>query len=293
MTIFCVGSINIDRIYRVKDIPKPGETLRSTSLSVGLGGKGANTSVALARAGAKPVHIGAISDQPQDDWVLDELARAGVDVGHVARLDVPTGHAVVQVADSGENAITLFPGANECLDRDRIEAGLAQARPGDWLALQNETNDGAVVAKRAKEAELKVAYVAAPFDPAAVQEIIGLSDLVAMNELEAAGFEAHAGVSVEDPGLPDMLVTMGARGAKLISAQAGVVLEPARPVDRLVDTTCAGDTYFGYFLCGLSRGLSPGDAMRVASAAASLAVQKPGASASIPYMSEVRALLDG
>ena len=53
MAIWNLGSINIDMVYALPHMPQPGETLAATSFEQGLGGKGANMSVAAARAGVK------------------------------------------------------------------------------------------------------------------------------------------------------------------------------------------------------------------------------------------------
>lgn len=81
-------------------------------------------SIALRRV----VHIGAVSRDGADDCVLEQMGEAGIDLRHIAHIDVPTGHAIVQVADSGENAITIYPGANEALTGEMIEGGWLRPR---------------------------------------------------------------------------------------------------------------------------------------------------------------------
>ncbi len=88
MAIYNLGSINADHVYQVPHLPKPGETLAATGLTTGLGGKGANQSVAAARAGAKVVHIGAIGRD--GGWALAQLAEYGVDVSEVRQAEAPT-----------------------------------------------------------------------------------------------------------------------------------------------------------------------------------------------------------
>ena len=110
MTIFNLGSINADHVYCVPHLPGPGETLAATSMQTGLGGKGANMSVAAARAGSHVAQIGAVGRDGL--WAKNRLLEYGVDTRHIAELDVPTGHAIITVDDAGENAITLFSGAN-------------------------------------------------------------------------------------------------------------------------------------------------------------------------------------
>ena len=124
MAIWNLGSINIDHVYRLESLPKPGETLASRGYAQGLGGKGANQSVAAARAGAVTHHLGAMGTG--DDWVRDRLAQAGVDMGHVARLaDQVTGHAIILLDADAENAIVIHPGANRAIDEDALTQALS------------------------------------------------------------------------------------------------------------------------------------------------------------------------
>lgn len=115
MAIFNLGSVNIDHVYRVPHLPLPGETLASTSFRSGLGGKGANQSIAIARAGGQVHHIGAIGTD--GGWLAEQMAAAGVDTQHLAVVDVPTGNAIINVDDAAENSIVLYAGANFALNR--------------------------------------------------------------------------------------------------------------------------------------------------------------------------------
>ena len=60
MTIYNFGSIVLDNFYRMPRIPVPGESVRANDVNFGLGGKGANQSIAARKAGSDVVHIGAI-----------------------------------------------------------------------------------------------------------------------------------------------------------------------------------------------------------------------------------------
>ena len=60
MKVLNFGSLNIDNVYRVQHIVRPGETLSALSNAVFAGGKGLNQSIALARAGAEVYHAGMI-----------------------------------------------------------------------------------------------------------------------------------------------------------------------------------------------------------------------------------------
>ena len=123
MNILNFGSLNIDLVYQVEHIARPGETIASSSHQVFAGGKGANQSAALARAGARVFHAGQVG--PDGQWLVDKLAGLGVDVQHIRVGDVPTGHAIIQVDRQGQNSIVLFAGANARIDRGAIDTALS------------------------------------------------------------------------------------------------------------------------------------------------------------------------
>ncbi|HHS94826.1 MAG TPA: ribokinase, partial [Rhodobacterales bacterium] len=129
MTVFNLGSINVDLFYQVAHLPMPGETLPATSHQIGLGGKGANQSVAVAKAGSLVRHIGMTG--ADNDWIRDRLAGYGIDLTHVGTSPEPTGHAIINVDAAGENAIVTFAGANYHQSLEAISAALADAEPGD------------------------------------------------------------------------------------------------------------------------------------------------------------------
>ncbi|MDO5703758.1 MAG: ribokinase [Paracoccus sp. (in: a-proteobacteria)] len=285
MAIWNLGSINIDHIYRLDHLVRPGETIAAHSYALGLGGKGANQSVAAARAGARVHHIGAMGHG--DDWVIAALHKAGVDTTHVARLhDHATGHAIILLDAQGENAIVIHPGANRALNLN--PAALTAMRPGDTLLIQNETNLQAPAAATARERGLRVIYSAAPFDVEAVRAMLGLATILAMNAGEAEAMFAALG---ENPPVEGLLITRGAQGAEYRDLRSGRITHcPAFRVQP-VDTTGAGDCFAGYFAAALDAGLTIADALRRASAAAAIQVTRPGAGDAMPTAVETDAFL--
>lgn len=285
MTIFNLGSINIDHFYRLPHLPAPGETLAATGYSIGLGGKGANQSAAAAKAGAPVVHLGAVG--PEGDWAVERLRGWGVDTTGIARLDTPTGHAIINVDAAGENSIVLFPGANRALPFDAVEQVLIRARPGDTLMLQNETAHQVAAARLARDRGLRVIYSAAPFDVDAVRSMLEYVSILAVNAVEADQLCAAMGVALDTLDVPELLVTRGADGAEWRGGGQVVTAAPIKV--NPVDTTGAGDTFAGYFAAGRDAGLTPGAALGLASAAASLKVTRRGTADAIPTRAEVEA----
>ncbi|RAH96575.1 ribokinase [Acuticoccus sediminis] len=287
MTVWCLGSINLDRFYRVPHIPAPGETLAARELTTGIGGKGANMSVAAARAGARVALIGAVG--ADGAWARDRLAAWGVDTRFVATAAGPTGHAIIAVADDGENTIIIHPGANHRLEAGPLQAAFAEARPGEWCLIQNETVLQAEGARRARAAGLRVAYAAAPFTAEAAVEMAPLADLLILNRVEMDQLQAATGRGPDAQGVATVVVTEGADGATgYDAAHPGGLHVAAVPVEA-VDTTGAGDTFTGYLLAGLERGMGLGAAMGWAAKAGALMVTRHGTADVIPNFSEIDA----
>lgn len=289
MTIWNYGSINIDHVYRLPHLPAPGETIAALGLTQGLGGKGANQSVAAARAGSRVRHIGAIGQG--GEWARARMEELGVDVRHVASLGMPGGHAIINVDDEGENAIVIVPGANRALSEPDLAAALAEAAPGDLMLLQNETSLQPEAAALARAKGLRVIYSAAPFEAAAVRAMLPHAAILVMNAGEAEALVAELSTPLAELPVEAVLVTMGGAGASYHDLRAGHLLAvPAFPV-AAVDTTGAGDTFTGCFAAGLDQGLSPEEAMRLGAAAAALKVTRAGAADAIPTRAEIDAFL--
>lgn len=283
MTVFNLGSINLDHVYRVPHLPAPGETLAAEALASGLGGKGANQSIAAARAGARVAHIGRIGADGGPAGAA--LAEAGVDVTHVTRSAQATGHAIILVDAAGENSIVIHPGANRDQQTAAIDAALSGAAPGDTLLLQNETDAQVAAAGIARAAGLRVVYSAAPFDADAARAVMPHVDLLALNTVEATALAAALGTAAEALPVAELLITRGSDGA-WYRGPNGTVAVPGVPVTP-VDTTGAGDTFLGWFAGRRDAGDDVETALREAAAAAALQVTRPGAAAAIPTRAAV------
>jgi len=289
MKILNFGSLNIDHVYQVDHISRPGETISSHAYQLFAGGKGANQSAALARAGATVFHAGRVG--PEGQWLLDKLTDLGADMRFTRVASEPTGHAIIQVDADGQNSIVLFPGANHQVTRPDIETTLGNFNEGDILLLQNEIKEIPYLMKKARKRGLKICFNPAPFSPEVLDYPLETASIILLNEMEGMGL---AGVESTDRLLdqlatrwPDaeLVLTLGAAGVRYRSAEATLEV-PAVQVDP-VDTTGAGDTFIGFFLAGLAAGSCPQASLNRAARAAALCVTRPGAMDSIPTAAEV------
>ncbi|KAJ2007922.1 putative ribokinase [Coemansia thaxteri] len=182
------SSINIDEVYHLPHIVRPGETLSSTGRQQNAGGKGTNASVAAARAGAQVYVVGKIGGDGL--WVRDVIARAGANVELVSVMDdTATGRAIIQVDASGENAIFLFPGANHKLTERDAHRAFAQFARGDWLLLTNETTAVGEAIAQAHRLGIQVLWNPAPMQNSLLHshDMTGLVDVLVVNETELVG----------------------------------------------------------------------------------------------------------
>ncbi len=290
MKLLNFGSLNIDRVFPVAHVLRPGESMAAADPQIHAGGKGLNQSVAAARAGLSVFHAGKVG--PDGLFLLQELEDAGVDTRYIyVDTEVPSGCAYIQVEPDGRNSMLICPGANHTLSQEQILKTLQDFSPGDLLLLQNETNLTAFLVEAAKSAGMKIAYNPSPITEAALSMDYSLIDLLLVNEDEAAALcgaklpakEALKKLCVRCPGI--VVLTLGEQGA-YGALDSTVEFVPACGV-KAVDVTGAGDTFTGYLLWALADGQGLSDAMATASKAAALAVTRCGAADAIPTHAQV------
>ena len=289
MKILCFGSCNIDFVYSVEKILQPGQTIAANDLSLFPGGKGLNQAIALAKAGAKVHFAGCIG--PDGQMLRQVLESAGVELQYLRQVEEKTGHAIIQVDQTAENAIMIFAGANGCVTKEYIDTVLADFDRDEVLLIQNEISNLPYLVKKAGNKGMRIFFNPSPLNEQARKVDLDQIYCWLVNETEAQTItdsrepEALQGYIKELYPHLQILLTQGKRGSVFIDRQQ-MIRQSAYRVDS-VDTTAAGDAYAGYFLAGLCRGDSVKAAMDRASAASAIAVTRNGASASIPTADEV------
>lgn len=289
MKIINFGSCNIDYVYSVDHIVVPGETEMTYDFETFPGGKGLNQSVAAAKAGAKIYHAGCIGNDGA--MLRDILSQSGADVSYLKELDIKNGHAIIQVSESGENSIFLHRGSNSMITEGYVDEVLKNFSRGDILLVQNEINNVDYIIESAYRKGMEVVLNPAPFDEKLKELDINMLSYLILNEVEAKGFtgkeEPEEFIAYMRKMYPKLKVvfTLGKKGC-IYADKEQMSYHSAFKV-KTVDTTAAGDTFIGYFLCAVSEGKTTSEAIRLACAASTLTVSKKGAAPSIPYADEV------
>lgn len=294
MKVLCFGSLNIDYTYKVDHFVKKGETLSSESLKVFSGGKGLNQSIALAKAGADIWHAGAIGSD--GIFLVKELEKAGVNTEYITVLEnVRTGNAIIQNDKEGDNCIILYGGANQAITKEQVNSVLEHFHSGDFLVLQNEINELPYIMEQAHKKDMKIVLNPSPMNDRIFELPLAYVNYFVLNEIEAGqlldmeikeGFDGKELSKKLLERFPEaaIVLTLGSDGSVYLDKQNRVCQSAFRV--KTVDTTAAGDTFTGFFIGGILKKFSVGDAMEMASKAAAIAVSRAGAAPSIPLWKE-------
>ncbi|EKO3564537.1 ribokinase [Vibrio metschnikovii] len=292
-----LGSVNADHVLQVPTFPRPGETLHGRNYQVIPGGKGANQAVAAARLTADIGFIACVGDDAFGIESCERFKLDGMDIrGVKVQADCPTGIAMIQVSDHGENSICLSAEANDRLTAEAIEDDLASIRAASYLLMQLETPiDGIIKAAQvAKQAKTNVVLNPAPARELPLS-LLSCVDVITPNETEA---QVLTGITVTDDasaqqaatvlhqqGIEIVIITLGAKGVWLSENGRGQMIPGFRV--SATDTTAAGDTFNGAFVTGLLENMPLESAIKFAHAAAAISVTRFGAQTSIPTRQEV------
>ncbi|MGW4906745.1 ribokinase [Streptomyces sp. NPDC004270] len=290
--IAVLGSTNMDLVAYVEKAPQLGETVTGREFRTIPGGKGANQAIAAARAGATVSMIGAVGHDAYGTRMRETLEHSGVDTDSLRTIEGPSGTAHIVVDDEGGNSIVVIPGANGTVDHlaPGDEGVIASA---DTLLLQLEIPLPAVVAgaQAARRHGVRTILTPSPTRPLP-SELLDNIDLLVPNEREAAVLTDRADPRDAAAALlglvPQVVVTLGAAGCLYLTRDAVPLVIPA-PRVAAVDSTGAGDTFVGALAVALAEEKPIREALSWAAAAAALAVQREGASTSMPYRPEIEA----
>ena len=291
MKVLSFGSLNIDYVYQVDHIVSNGETESTSGVGENCGGKGLNQSIALARAGVSVWHAGIVGNEGQ--LLIDACVKNGVNTDFIRKTEGRSGHTIIQVDKNGNNSIILFGGANRCMTETFIDEVIANFEKGDMIILQNEINLLDVIIDKAFAKGMKIVLNPSPYDKALAACDLKKASYFILNEIEGNQMTGEkepekilAGIHAKYPDAK-IVLTLGSEGSMYFDD--GKIFRQGIYKVKAVDTTAAGDTFTGFFVASIIKGMKSEEALSLAAKASAIAVTKPGALDSIPTLDEVLA----
>jgi ribokinase len=295
--IIVIGSSNTDMVIKSKKLPLPGETILGGTFLMNPGGKGANQAVAAARLGGKVTFVTKTGNDMFGSEACNLFKNENIDTRYIVKdPDNPSGVALINVNEYGENSIVVAPGSNGTLTAYDIKDEVFKTEKTDLFLMQLEIPVGNVefVAEKAYGMGNRVILNPAP-GRNLPDDILRCLYLIIPNENEAeylTDVRVHdvysaekAAIILRDKGVKNVIITMGALGAFLLTEGISKLI-PVVPV-KAIDTTAAGDVFNGAVAVAISEGKDLAQAVTFANRSASISVTRMGAQASAPYRKEV------
>lgn len=297
--ITVIGSLNMDLVTNVENMPKVGETIIGSDFKEIPGGKGANQAVAIARLGGKVNMIGKVGDDGFGKTLLDSLKKDKINIDSVKiEKNTPTGVAIITVNGEGDNSIVVIPGANFKVCKEDIENNIETIEKSKMVIFQLEIPLETVKYGLKRSKELGKYTVLNPAPAKSLdEEMIKNIDLLIPNETELEVLSqmkikdekdfVNASKRLIEKGVKALIITMGEKGAFYIDKNCVKKFESKKV--NAVDTTAAGDSFIGGVVSYLSKGREIDEAISFASKVGAITVTRKGAQSSLPYLEEVLA----
>lgn len=293
MKVLNFGSLNYDYVYYVDHIMMPKETQSSTGMNTFFGGKGANQSVALARAGIDVYHAGLLGEDGQ--LYMEALKANHVNIDYIKMIPGKSGHTIIQVDKQAQNSILLYGGANQSITKENVDEVLAHFEKGDMLLLQNEISNLPYIIDKAYEIGMLIVLNPSPFDDGIMQCDLSKVSMFFLNEVE--GFQM-TGKKEPQEILSTMMTRYPTARVVLTLGEDGAIYRDKDVMQRQgiypvtsVDTTAAGDTFLGYFIAGMMKGMTISEILKISAGASALSITRDGAMPAIPTIEEVTAFI--
>ena len=322
LDVICIGRAAVD-LYgeqigaRLEDV---------TTFARYLGGSPANTAVGCARLGLRAAMLTRVGDEQNGRFVLDSLAREGVDVGHV-RLDPKRLTALVFLSIRSRTAFPLLFYRDHCADMG-LEAsdvdprfiataasvlisGTHLSQPGTAAACRAAIDAcrrarGRVILDidfrpvlwgLAPLGDGETRYVQAPSVSASLQAVIATCDLIVGTEEEfciaSDTSDPQAAVStLRRMSTATLVLKRGADGCTIYPAARGAApIEVAGFPIEVFNVLGAGDAFMAGFLSGWLRDATLAECGRRANACGALVVSRHGCAPAIPTSVELEHFL--
>ena len=290
--ITVIGSVNMDLVVTLPEIPKIGETMLGGTFLQNPGGKGGNQAVAAAKVGSHVRFMGCVGDDGFGSELKSGMMNNGVDCSclEIAK-GVASGIALIQVDAQGRNNIAVASGANGFITQEQIDRHMDSIRESKVVVAQMEIPVSVVQYAMQQARACGCTTILNP-SPATdlSEELIAATTIMTPNEHELAritGLDCSNVQNIEvaaralmERGVEIVIVTLGEKGVLFMENDICQIV-PAHRVEA-VDTTAAGDAFLGGFAHFYEMSGNVGESIDYGQRVAAFAVQHKGAQQSMP-----------
>lgn len=269
--IAVIGIAGESVFLSVDKFGETGETVQATGYHNELGGKGFNQAIAAARYGADVSFLGACYQEDVEPF--SKIAKAkGITPLFVGK-SKRSPYAVITTDKTGDNKVCVYHGAE--LDEKDVGSFAEEIKSADLLLINNEVP----IAVNEKAVEIAISNgTRVILNPAPARkyekDFLEKIDLFTPNEHETDGLENYQNI----------IITLGEKGCFI--KDMGIVI-PAVKVEKVVDTTGAGDTFNGVLVACLAEGKDLKSACQTANIAAAIKVGRKYILDGIPTREEI------
>ncbi len=286
--ILVIGSVSTDFVVTTDQKPNQGETVFGKNFEISFGGKGANQAVAASRLGADVGMIGLVGDDIFGKEIIENLNKNRVNTENVEPVPYEVSGSAHIILYEKDNSIIVVPGANNQLDKTKIENLRDNIKQYDLIIIQNEipqlTNEKII--QICWEEKIPTIYNPAPARKLAKEWIEKVTYLTP-NEHEFTILFPEKKLSEALREYPNQLIiTLGSKGSVFFNGEKEIHI-PAYKVEP-IDTTGAGDTFNGAMAVGLINGMTLEDSLKLANLSAAYSVQKFGAQGGMPMLNQLK-----
>lgn len=297
--ILIIGSANMDLSLNVFKVPSAGETvIDDGGVAYTPGGKGANAAVAFSRLGADVTFSTRLGMDAHGSQLYSYYKDEGIDTSCIkVDRDFQTGFAVVMKEGNGQNRIISYPGASAHITTENMVEAFSSVPDALFLGFEIGFDAALTAARIAASRKIPIFIDAAPASKSHALESLPYLEIFSPNETETyeyTGIMPSGADSTLKAALAlyrrvnckYLVIKQGERGASVYDGKRFDMIVAER-IDKVVDTTAAGDTFTAAMTLEYLRSEDIKAAVRYGAAAAAIAISRSGASSSVPTREEV------
>jgi ribokinase len=278
--ILVIGSINVDYVSYVDQMPGKGETIIANDFKIGPGGKGNNLANTLHSLDCDVELVGAIGTDENGRYLKSQMSSVGMKTSGLVEIqNVPTGMAFITVDSKADNTIIVSSGANSLLLSDHISDEKLKQFGIVCGSLENPHNTLIEVFRRANELGVLTVLNFSPSSKIDVK-LFQYTDIFVSNKREFDKIIDYYGVSTaaefqQKFKCKAVIITLGKSGVTFSTdfkqeTLSGFIME------NVIDTAGAGDYFLATFLASYVRGFPVSECVDIGQKGGALSVTQKG-----------------